>query len=213
GLTAVVSDAPEGLRPRRRDLVAHEAVLAALATDGVVLPMRFGALTDSDDVVRDELSAHRTDYSARLDVLEDRVEINVKGFHSEDALLRELLATDAGLRQANEELRAAGGGTPGQRLDFGERVAAAVGVLQERHAEQVVAALRPYAAEARQAPAVPGAFLNVSFLVDEGRREEFEQVVDDLGRRGGGLYELRWHGPLPPYSFAAEPLPGEAAWG
>ncbi|MQA98648.1 MAG: gas vesicle protein, partial [Streptosporangiales bacterium] len=107
GLTAVVSDAPEGLRPRRRDLVAHEAVLAALATDGVVLPMRFGALTDSDDVVRDELSAHRTDYSARLDALEDRVEINVKGFHSEDALLRELLATDAGLRQANEELRAA----------------------------------------------------------------------------------------------------------
>lgn len=213
GLAAVVSDAPADLRPRRRDLTVHEAVLDGLAADGVVLPMRFGALSEDDESVIGELEAHREGYAARLDALEGRIEVNVKGFHSEDALLRELLATDAGLRQANEELRAAGGGTPPQRLDFGERVAAAIGVLEERHAEQVVTALRPYAVEARRAPAVPGAFMNVSFLVEDTRREEFEAVLEDLDKRGGGLYELRGHGPLPPYSFAAEDLPGEAAWG
>ncbi len=37
---AIVSDAPEELRPKRRDLLAHQRVLDAAGADGVVLPMR-----------------------------------------------------------------------------------------------------------------------------------------------------------------------------
>lgn len=33
-VAAVVSDAPEGLRAKRRDVLAHEAVLEALMADG-----------------------------------------------------------------------------------------------------------------------------------------------------------------------------------
>jgi hypothetical protein len=42
-LAALVSDAPEGLRPKRRDLLAHQSVLAEAGEAGPVLPMRFGA--------------------------------------------------------------------------------------------------------------------------------------------------------------------------
>jgi len=37
-LSAVVSDAPQDLRAKRRDLVAHQAVLEGLLTDGAALP-------------------------------------------------------------------------------------------------------------------------------------------------------------------------------
>ena len=51
GLAAVVSDAPEGLRPKRRDLLAHQNVLAEAGAAGCVLPMRFGSVAPDDDSV------------------------------------------------------------------------------------------------------------------------------------------------------------------
>ena len=41
-LAAVVSEAPESLRARRRDLETHHRILQRLGTAGTVLPMRFG---------------------------------------------------------------------------------------------------------------------------------------------------------------------------
>lgn len=38
-LAAIVSDAPDNLRPKRRDLLAHQDVLAKASEGGVVLPM------------------------------------------------------------------------------------------------------------------------------------------------------------------------------
>ncbi|MFE7359387.1 GvpL/GvpF family gas vesicle protein, partial [Streptomyces sp. NPDC057543] len=51
-LSAVVSDAPEELRPKRRDLAAHQAVQERLMADGTVLPLQFGFTTTDDDAVR-----------------------------------------------------------------------------------------------------------------------------------------------------------------
>jgi Gas vesicle synthesis protein GvpL/GvpF/Gas vesicle synthesis protein GvpO len=57
GLVAVVSDAPEGLRAKRRDLEAHEQVLESLGDAGPVLPMRFGSVAADDTAVEAELRA------------------------------------------------------------------------------------------------------------------------------------------------------------
>ncbi len=42
-LAAIVSDAPEDLKPKRRDLLAHQNVLSEAGAAGSVLPMRFGS--------------------------------------------------------------------------------------------------------------------------------------------------------------------------
>src|SRR4051812_40422436 len=60
-LAAIVSDAPEELRPKRRDLLAHQRVLDEAGADGVVLPMRFGSVSADDDTVTavlDERAEH-----------------------------------------------------------------------------------------------------------------------------------------------------------
>lgn len=198
-LAAVVSDAPENLRPKRRDLEAHERVLESLIADGTVLPMRFGAVAADDDAVRRELDEHTAWYDDRLEGLAGRREVNVKAFHHEQAVLGELMRTHPELREANEALR--DGADHDRRIDFGERVVSAMSGIRDRDAAQVLAVLQPYAADVFWAPPVDGGFLNVSVLVDEDRVGALRNAVEELGRRAADVVELRVSDPLPPYSF------------
>ncbi len=77
-LTAVVSDAPPGLRAKRRDVMAHQNVLEALMVSGATLPMRFGLVGPGDDEVTAALEREADAYEERLAELDGRVEYNLK---------------------------------------------------------------------------------------------------------------------------------------
>jgi hypothetical protein len=201
GLAAVVSEAPEGLRPKRRDLIAHETVLETLSAAGAVVPMRFGTVAPDDNAVLAELARGTSRYTELLTRLAGHVERNVKGAHQEDALLADLLAGNPELRARNEALRAAGGGGQPDQVAFGERMALAVEQRRTRDAAYVVAALRPLAMLDRHAPSVKDCFVNVSFLIPAAAQDDFDAVVAQLRSALEGYAELRVSGPLPPYSF------------
>ena len=201
GLAAVVSDAPEGLRAKRRDLEAHQAVLEALSAAGTVLPMRFGTVAPRDVSVVTELEANAPRYRQLLAQLAGRVELNVKAVHREDAVLSELLQRDRALRERNQTLRVRGGGSYEDKVEFGEAVAAALAERRDQDAAVVVAALRPYASQVSVGPAVDGSFVNVSFLVANVDRTRFDASVSELGRELSGIADVHCYGPLPPYSF------------
>ena len=201
GLAAVVSDAPEGLRPKRRDLVAHETVLETLISAGPVVPMRFGTVAPDYDAVVAELVRGTGRYTELLTRLAGHVERNVKGAHQEDALLADLLAANPELRARNEALRAAGGGSQPDQVAFGEQMGLAVEQRRTRDAAYVVAALRPLAMLDRHAPPVKDCFANVSFLIPATAQDDFDAVVAQLRAAMEGYAELRVSGPLPPYSF------------
>jgi hypothetical protein len=200
-LAAVVSDAPEGLRPKRRDLVAHETVVETLSAAGSVVPMRFGTVAPDDDAVVAELARGATRYAELLTRLAGHVERNVKGIHQEDALLADLLIDHPELRARNESLRASGGGNQTDRMAFGEQMNLAVEQRRTRDAAYVVAALRPLAMLDRHAPPVKDCFVNVSFLVPSAAQDDFDAVVARLQTAMQGYAELRASGALPPYSF------------
>jgi hypothetical protein len=200
-LVAVVSDAPEGLRPKRRDLVSHETVVETLGAAGPVVPMRFGTLAPDDDAVVAELARGAGRYLELLTRLDGHVERNVKGSHQEDALLADLLTGKPELRARNEAMRATGGGSQQERLAFGEQVSLLVEQRRARDAAYVVAALRPLAMQDRHAPPVEGCFVNVSFLIPTAAQDDFDAVVAQLRTVMDGYADLRVSGPLPPYSF------------
>ena len=201
GLAAVVSDAPEGLRPKRRDLVAHETVLETLCAAGAVVPMRFGTVAPDDDAVLAELVRGARRYAELLTRLDGHVERNVKGAHREDSLLADLLSGNPRLRAHNEALRASGGGTQPERVAFGEQVSLAVEQRRTRDAAYVVAALRPLAMQDRHAPSIEGCFVNVSFLIPSAAQADFDAVATELRTAMDGYADLRVSGALPPYSF------------
>jgi Gas vesicle synthesis protein GvpL/GvpF len=200
-LVAVVSDAPAHLRAKRRDLVKHDAVIGRVYAAGAVLPMQFGMIAPDDEAVRTELRSRARRYGDLLARIDGHVELNVKGVHAEEALLREVLLQNDELRVRNHALRAAGGGSHQDKVAFGEQVAAAVAERRARDAGQVIARLQPHAAQVRRGPPVDGCFVNVSFLVASGARRGFDGALSRLRGKLPGYASVELYGPLPPYSF------------
>ena len=210
-LAAVVSDAPEGLRPKRKHLLAHQNVLAEAGAAGAVLPMRFGSVAPDDDTVTGVLAERADHYKERLRALDGKVEYNVKAIHDEEAVLHRVMAESPEIRTLTEANRQSGGGSYDDRLRLGEMVVAAVKAREADDAAELRRVLEPAAADVSVGPESTGWLANVSFLVSRESAEEFLAAVEEA-RRGHSHIELRVNGPLPPYSFV-EPDSAEHAIG
>ncbi|GHG98312.1 GvpL/GvpF family gas vesicle protein [Streptomyces rubradiris] len=208
-LAAVVSDAPDSLRPKRRDLLAHQNVLAEAGAAGCVLPMRFGGVADDDDAVKSVLTERADHYLERLRELDGKVEYNVKASHIQDAVLHRVMAENAEIRGLAEANRKAGGGSYDDKIRLGELVAGAVKAKEGEDAAEVRRLLEPAAAAVSAGPESTGWLLNVSFLLARDGVDEFLAAVDGV-RSSHPHLELRVNGPLPPYSFV-DPGPAEPA--
>ncbi|WP_262703969.1 MULTISPECIES: GvpL/GvpF family gas vesicle protein [Streptomyces] len=201
-LACVVSPAPPELRPKRRDLAAHQEVQERLMADGAVLPMRFGMLAPDDAAVMAALDGKRAEYVHRLGELHATAEFNLKAARSQDDLLREVLTESDDARRLNERTRD-GGGTYADRVALGELVARQLDARRGRLADQVVGRLSEMARGKVVASPAGEDFLNASFLVERGRAEEFSRAARQLAQGYGAGYDFRLRGPLPPYSFVA----------
>ncbi|MBY8345955.1 GvpL/GvpF family gas vesicle protein [Streptomyces spinosirectus] len=208
-LAAVVSDAPEGLKPKRKHLLAHQNVLAEAGAAGAVLPMRFGSVAPDDDTVTGVLAERSDHYKERLRALEGKVEYNVKATHDEEAVLHRVMSENPELRALAEANRQSGGGSYDDKLRLGEMVVGAVKAQEGEDAAELRRILEPAAADVSVGPESTGWLTNVSFLVDRKTAEDFLAAVEEA-RRSHPHVELRVNGPLPPYSFV-EPDPSQHA--
>ncbi len=208
-LAAVVSDAPEGLRPKRRDLLAHQNVLAETGGASTVLPMRFGSVSPDDASVAEVLAERADHFKERLGALAGKVEYNVKATHDEEAVLHRVMSENPEVRALTESNRNAGGGTYDDRLRLGEMVVAAVQHREAEDAVELQRVLEPVAAAVSAGPESTGWLANLSFLVERESAERFIAAVEEV-RKAQPHLDVRVHGPLPPYSFV-EPGPSEPA--
>ncbi|WP_327701610.1 GvpL/GvpF family gas vesicle protein [Streptomyces decoyicus] len=199
-LSAVVSDAPEELRPKRRDLAAHQAVQERLMADGTVLPLQFGFTTTDDEAVRAVLKERAEEFTERLEALEGCAEYHLKAAQDEDAMLRQILQESDEARSLNEQIRS-GTASPDLPMALGELVAQEVEARQQQLASVVLDALRGFAREESGSQATGNDFLSVSFLVERDNEKSFLAAEQDLAKELGEDFDLRLLGPLPAYSF------------
>lgn len=199
-LGAVVSDAPEDLRAKRRDLVAHQSVLSRLLDEGTALPMRFGLVGPDDERVLAALEERRAEYGQRLKEIAGCVEYHLKVSRDENDMLREIVSDSEEIRRLNAVTRERPEAHE-ERLRLGELIAREVRRRQDGVAEEIVARLAPIGVGHRMGTATPTHFLNVSFLVNRDEAASFARAVDAEAEQQGPGYVLSLHGPLPPYSF------------
>ncbi|MFD3533764.1 GvpL/GvpF family gas vesicle protein [Streptomyces sp. NPDC058664] len=200
-LCAVVSDVTEEIRPKRRDLLAHQEVQERLMADGPVLPLQFGYTTSDDLTVRKVLEQNTDGYLATLDRLEGCAEYHLRASQEdEEPLLRRILQELPEARELNHRIRS-GDPDPQLPLALGELVAREVQVRHEALAAGLVEALLPFAREHATHPATGNDFLNLSLLVPDEQKDAFLAAREDLEREADDGTGLRFAGPLPPYSF------------
>jgi hypothetical protein len=205
-LAALVSALPPDRAPgRREDLEAHRRVLSLATEHGTVVPMRFGMVMDTEDVVREQLLVrHGPELRDLLRKLDGQVQMTVRAYYAEDALLRAVMESEpeiarrsAAIRDVPEvESRA-------ERIALGELVAAAVEERRAEDEEALLDRLKTFATEVRVDP--PGServALNAQLLVHRDRRPELDAAVRQIGAALDGYLALRYIGPLAPFSFS-----------
>ncbi|MFD9306267.1 GvpL/GvpF family gas vesicle protein [Streptomyces sp. NPDC060048] len=200
-LCAVVSDVSEEIRPKRRDLLVHQEVQERLMGDGVVLPLQFGYTAADDLEVRKALEESADDYLATLKRLQGCAEYHVRASQAdEEPLLHQILEDSPEAKHLNDRIRG-GDQDPRLPLDLGELVAREVQARQETLAAGLVEALLPFAREHVTHASSGSDFLNLSLLVPDEHKDSFHTAQTNLARAIDGGVDLRFTGPLPPYSF------------
>jgi Gas vesicle synthesis protein GvpL/GvpF len=206
GLAALVSPVEgEELRATRRDLLSHSAVLERAIAAGPVLPLRFGiVLRDEDAVAEELLEPRRDELTALLERFERLVELRVKAFYDEEAVLREIVRADPAIARLNEATRDAPDAiAQAQRVRLGEAVARALEATHESDSRAILARLRPLAEDFVVEEGESSLGFTASFLVDRGHVQAFDTAMDELARDHEGRITFKYLGPLPPHSFVS----------
>jgi len=209
GLAALTSPvADTNVRARRRDLMAHSDVLTKTVEQGPVLPLQFGIVfRDADAVVSDFLQPRKKELEQLLRELDGKVELRVKGFYVEEAILAEIIAENRRIARLREATRTQPDGTAyGAKIELGELVAAELRARAQRDASAILQRLRPLAERVEIADQpVEHQVLRASFLVERDRVGDFDEAMNDLARDQEGRIHFKYLGPLPPHSFVAVP--------
>jgi Gas vesicle synthesis protein GvpL/GvpF len=205
-LAALVSDlAPDHTPGRREDVETHRNVLEEAIDHGTTIPMRFGIVMDDDDAVRELLlSKHRDDLHGLLQDLDGRVQMTVKAFYADDALLQDALASDAELMEKSALIDQM---PETDRIQIGELLAKAVDARRAQVEAALLDELSPLADKVQvDPPSGERGALNAQVLIHKDRRQELDDKVHRMSEGLRGLLGFRYVGPLPPYSFASMSL-------
>lgn len=189
------------------DLVAHQRLLDAAASEVPVLPMRFGAVMTSRRAVAEELlAAHQEEFGAALARLEGMAEYIVRGRYDQAVLLAEILSENPLATRLAEQIR-------GQdehvsralRIELGEHISG--GLLARREQDNAVlqqALAGLSGASVVREPTHDEDAVQVASLIPRRRQADLERAVHDLAGRWQGRVSLRILGPLAPYDFVGD---------
>lgn len=214
GLAAIVSDVDDAALVAAREVRAHWRVVEAAAADATVLPVRFATVLAGDRAVVEQLLEPQAErLTALLRSLAGRVQLAVKGDYDEAALLREVVVQTPAVRQLRERVQSLPeAATYYDRIRLGELVSAEVERRRVRDQQTAMSRLAPHAEAARAAePRTANGAFDLAFLVTRDKIDAFGAPVRELADELGERVELRYLGPLPPYSFVDEQAPTEVA--
>lgn len=215
GLLALASRL-QGGKLAARDVRAHWRVLEQAFESATVLPVRFGTVMESEEDVRVRLlEANAEQLSGLLEQMAGLVQLNLKGRYDEERLLREIVLGNPRLAQLRERMANPNLTTSqAEQITLGQQVEREVARFQAHDSRGVLDELEPLAIATRQEEVThPNAF-NLAFLVEREHVDVFSDAVHNLREQFAQRIELRYVGPVPPFSFAEADLSlsGEA-WG
>jgi hypothetical protein len=198
---------------RPEDLLAHEQLLDGAAKEAPVLPFRFGAVLQTEQAVEEELLApYHDEFAAQLAEFEGRAQFVAKGRYRQAAILREVLAEDAGAAGFREELDGRAADDPAVRnlqIRLGEIINAAIDAKRTADTRRLGDVVAPYCIASNvRPPSHELDAVHVAVLVASDRVADLEQALDGLSGEWAGRTELRLLGPMAAYDFVSARTPG-----
>ena len=189
--------------PTRENLLAHERVNETVMRAHTVIPMAFGTILPGEAEVTALLRGIASALTEALDAVRGRVELGLNVVWDRDRVLSDLEVDHEAIRRLRGEIASeAGGSTYFSRVQLGRLVEEALEASASELMWGVSESLRPLSVASRAGKLVgDNMILNVAFLVERTREDEFNHAVEKLAARYDGVLSFKYTGPWPPYSF------------
>ncbi|HYL36427.1 MAG TPA: GvpL/GvpF family gas vesicle protein [Bryobacteraceae bacterium] len=203
-LTAVVSGIPgEKVRPERRHLAAHQAVLKQLLADMTPLPMSFGILADHPDAVRKILRRNQRMFLEQLEHVAGKVEMGLRVTWDVPNIFEYFVQTNSELRSARDRLLG-GNRHPTQeaKIELGRMFDRLLNQDRESHTEQVEQILSSACFETKASPCRnEHEVMNLACLVSRRAQESFGNAVFQAAQLFDNNFAFDYNGPWAPHNF------------
>ena len=201
GLACVVSDSDlEVYIANSVNLAEHERVLEKVMSEHVVLPMRFGTVAGSEREILLTIKKHGNQFLRMLKKLEGKVEVELEiAWKDMKAVFSDIALKNPVLKKlkSNENAR-----SREEIIMAGQMVYQLLQDKKRKESELFIKTLKRVSEGcAMSKDTRDELMMNASFLIDKKKIGEFDKALGSLDTKSGGLYDIKYIGPLPPYSF------------
>ncbi|MCX6054960.1 MAG: GvpL/GvpF family gas vesicle protein [Chloroflexi bacterium] len=204
-LSAVVSDTLlQEYDESRRNMMAHTLVLEEVMQHHAILPVSFGTVAPSVDVIIDQVLKRRYGgLISSFEEVENRIELGLKAFWYEGVVFQEIIEENSNIRSLRDSLKTRQAEeTYYDRIRLGELIEAAMEKKREEDSEKILEKLRPLVYKTRANKVITDKMvLNAAFLLDRQREPEFDQTIKSLDAEMQKRIMFKYVGPVPPYNF------------
>ena len=203
-VVAVISDVPNcPLRPERRNLAIHYAVLKRLMKLGAFLPMAFGTIAENEEVIQRILQSHEEMLVEQLERVEGKEEMGLKVSWNAPNIFEHFINVSAELRESRDKLFRPGcEPAADEKINLGRLFERMLTRERAHHTRSVTAALRGWCSEIKENKLrEEREVMNLVCLVAKTAQAEFEEAVLQTAGQFDDSYTFDISGPFPPHNF------------
>ena len=185
-----------------RRLFTHQQVIERVMQHRTMLPVKFGTLFGNAGEILDLLSQGRSDFVNAIASLRDRIEVEVAATWDTGRILVDI-GKEEEIVRAREAIALEGQLTVEGQIHLGQLVKECMDRRRNSYRERMTGFLRPFSVGVVANGLVSDQLvMNVAFLVDRVRQDEFDDRVHRLDELFRDEITFKVIGPLPPYSFS-----------
>ncbi|MBI4714575.1 MAG: GvpL/GvpF family gas vesicle protein [Nitrospirae bacterium] len=206
GVAAVVSDLPrKTLRPERRHLTAHQAVIRRLMEETTVLPVSFGVISESSQAVRKMLSLNRARFVSQLDHVAGKVEMGLRVTRDVPNIFEYMVNAYPELRSARDQwFRSNHEPTVEEKIEVGRIFERILNEDRKILTDRVEEILIPRCSEIKRDPLRDEReVMHLACLIARESQASFEAGVLEAAGFFDHHYSFDYNGPWAPHNFVA----------
>ncbi|MEI6089155.1 MAG: GvpL/GvpF family gas vesicle protein [bacterium] len=207
GLCMVVSDHPlSKFTVNPENMLAHQKVIEVVMKEfSSVIPIRFGTIAATPDEIRNLLSRRFSEFMELIRQFENKMEVNVRGtWKNIGTIYKEIDKEHLELQKIRAEIDKI---DDSEKKSFkideaGKLVTQALCEKKIEETEMIIEAFRKSVFEYKlNKTSGDNMFMNTAFLVNSGREQEFDNIMNQLGAKYENRSDFKYTAPLPIFNF------------
>jgi hypothetical protein len=203
-LAAVVSDITEKrIRPERKNLAAHNAVVKRLMEESTVLPVAFGTIAASNKALINILKHNSATFTEQLDVVRGKVELGLRVVLDVPNIFEYMVSRHADLTELRDSMLGKQHGlSQSDKIEMGRLFDHLLTQDRELHTETVMEVLESRCVDIKQNPTrEEKEVMHLACLVERGAQKSFEDGVFEAANRFDNNFSFDFNGPWAPHHF------------